>query len=102
MLSHGRIPGTARSSRFNQVWRRYDEPAENIAGWNAEIDREEGLRFEFAFGVTDEKPADRHRRHAGAIPHGGAGGDFNEAIGSAVPATDTVALPRDFAILDDR
>src|SRR5262245_34979797 len=24
MLSHGRIPGTARSPRFNQLWRRYE------------------------------------------------------------------------------
>src|SRR5262245_46185798 len=24
MLSHGRLPGTVRSSRFNQVWRRYE------------------------------------------------------------------------------
>ena len=79
-----------------------DEPAENVAGSSVEIGREEGLRFEFSFGVTDEKPADRHRRHTGAIPDGGAGGDFNEAIGSAVPETDAVALPRKFAILDDR
>jgi len=79
-----------------------DEPAENVAGSSAEIGREEGLRFEFAFGVADEKPPDRHRRYAGAIPHGGAGGDFDETIGSAVPETDTVALPRNFAILDDR
>jgi len=30
-----------------------DEPAENVAGSSAEIGREEGLRFEFAFGVPE-------------------------------------------------
>src|SRR3982074_541463 len=79
-----------------------DEPAENVAGSSAEIGREEGLRVELAFWIADEKPADRHRRHAGTIPHGGAGGDFDKTIGSAVPETDAVALPRNFAILDDR
>ena len=79
-----------------------DEPAENVAGSSVEIGGEEGLRFEFAFEVSDEKPADRHRRaRRSAIPHGRAGGDFDETIGSAVPETDTVALPRNFAILDD-
>src|SRR6195256_586493 len=78
-----------------------DEPNENVARTSVEVGGEESLRFELAFGIADEKPADRHRRDAGAIPHGGAGGDFDKAIGSAVPETDAVALPRNFAILDD-
>src|ERR1700747_2367779 len=78
-----------------------DEPGENVAGSSVEVGREEGLRLELAFGIADEKPADRNWRHAGMIPHGSAGGDFDKTIGSAVPETDTVALPRDFAILDD-
>ena len=58
-------------------------------------------RFELAFGIADEKPTDRHRGHAAAIPQRGAAGDVDEAVGSAVPETDAVALPGDFAILNE-
>src|SRR5712691_8020488 len=77
------------------------EPGENVARTGVEVGSEEGLRFEFAFGIADEQPADRHRRHAAAIPDRGAGGDLDEAIGSSVPETDAAALPADFAILED-
>src|SRR5258708_40290594 len=59
------------------------------------------LRLEFAFGIANEQPADRHRRRAAAIPDGGATGDFDEAVGSAVPEADAVALPGDFGIVED-
>src|SRR6516164_3477377 len=36
-----------------------------------------------------------------AIPQRGAGGDFDEAVGSAIPKADTVTLPDDPMILDD-
>src|SRR5271157_3815381 len=67
-----------------------DEPGENIAGASVEVGGEEGLRLELACGIADEKPTDRHRRHAAAIPDGGAAGDFDDAVGSAVPETDAV------------
>jgi len=78
-----------------------DEPGENIAGASVEVGGEEGLRLELACGIADEKPTDRHRRHAAAIPDGGAAGDFDDAVGSAVPETDAVSLPGDLAILND-
>jgi hypothetical protein len=74
---------------------------EVVAGPSLEIRCEEGLRLEFAFGIADEEPADRHRCHTAAIPERGAAGDFNEAIGSTIPETDAVSLPGDFAILED-
>src|ERR1700681_2745460 len=78
-----------------------DEPGEHIARTGVEIGSQEGLRVEFAFGIANEQPADRHRRRAAAIPDGGAAGDFDEAVGSAVPETDAVALPGDFGIVED-
>src|ERR1700730_7731147 len=78
-----------------------DEPCENVAGASIEVGGEESLRLEFACRIANKKPADRHWRHAAAIPDGGAAGDFDEAVGSAVPETDAVALPGYLAILDD-
>jgi hypothetical protein len=78
-----------------------DEPRKDVAGKSLEIRCEEGLRLKFTFGIADEEPADRHRPDTGAIPECGAAGDLNEAIGSAVPETDAVALPGDFAILEE-
>ena len=66
---------------------------EDVDRSGVEVGGEESLRLELAFGIADEQPADRHRRHTGAIPHGGAGGDLDEAIGAAVPEADAVALP---------
>src|ERR1700681_1998086 len=77
------------------------EPGEDVARTCVEIGGEEGLRFEFAFGIANEQPADRHRRRAAAIPDGGAAGDFDDAVGSAVPETDAVALPGDLGIVED-
>src|SRR6266852_4606316 len=62
-----------------------DEPGEDIARTDVEIGSQEGLRFEFAFGIANEQPADRHWRRAAAIPDGSAAGDLDEAVGSAVP-----------------
>lgn len=78
-----------------------DKPSEDVAGASVEVGGEKGLRLELAFGIADEKPTDRHRRHAAAIPHGGAAGDLDEPVGSTVPETDAVARPGDLAILDD-
>src|SRR5258708_34152570 len=73
-----------------------DEPGEDIARTDVEIGSQEGLRLEFAFGIANEQPADRHRRRAAAIPDGGATGDFDEAVCSAVPAADAGAVPGGF------
>src|ERR1700681_2875173 len=78
-----------------------DEPSEDIARTGVEIGSQKGLGFEFAFGIANEQPADRHRRRAAAIPDGGAAGDFDEAVGSAVPETDPVALPGNFGIVEE-
>src|ERR1700687_2590927 len=43
----------------------------------------------------------RPGRHAAAIPQRGAAGDLDEAIGSAVPEADAVALPSEVAILEE-
>ena len=73
------------------------EPGEAIAGASVEVGGEEGLRLELACGIAGDKPMDRHRRHAAAIPAGGAAGDFDDAVGLAVPETDAVSLPGDLA-----
>jgi hypothetical protein len=62
-----------------------DEPGEDVARAGVEIGSEEGLWLELAFGISNERPADRHGRLAAAIPQRGAAGDLAEAIGSAVP-----------------
>ena len=77
------------------------EPGEDVARTCVEIGGEEGLRLELAFGIANEQPADWHWRGAAAIPDGGAAGDLDEAVGSAVPETDAVALPGDFGIIED-
>jgi hypothetical protein len=66
-----------------------------------EVGRQKRLRGEFAARIADEKPADRNWRNAAAIPQRGAGCDLDDAIGAAVPQADPVALPDDFAILED-
>ena len=78
-----------------------DEPCENVSGASIEVGGEESLRLKLTCRIANEKPTDRHWRHSAAIPDGGAAGDFDEAVGSAVPETDAVALPGDFAILED-
>src|ERR1700687_900255 len=75
--------------------------AEDVSWISIEIGCQERLRLEFALGIADEKPTDRHWRHGTAIPPRGDGGGFDEAVGSAVPETDAVALPGDFGILED-
>jgi hypothetical protein len=72
-----------------------DEPCENVAGASIEVGGEESLRLELACRIANEKPTDRHWRRAAVIPDGGAAGDFDEAVGSAVPETDAAALPGD-------
>src|SRR6202040_2946205 len=74
---------------------------ENVARASIEVGGEECLWLKLASRIADEKPSNRHRRHAAAIPQCGAGGDFDEAVGSAIPKADTVTLPDDPTILDD-
>src|ERR1700681_1631912 len=78
-----------------------DEPRENVARASIEVGGEECLWLELTSRIADEKPSNRYRRHAAAIPQRGAGGDFDEAVGSAIPKADTVTLPDNPAILDD-
>src|ERR1700676_2319459 len=78
-----------------------DDPGEDVAGRGVEVCGEEGLRLELAFAIAHEKPTDRHWRHAAAMPESRAASDLDETVGSAVPETDTVAPPNDFAILDE-
>src|SRR5260370_34655813 len=78
-----------------------DEPGEDIARTDVEIGSQEGLRLEFAFGIANEQPADRHRRRAAAIPDGGATGDFGEAVCSGGPDADAVAVPGDLGVGED-
>ena len=73
----------------------------NVSGASIEVGGEESLRLEFACRIANEKPTDWHWRHSAAIPDGGAAGDFDEAVGSAVPETDAVALPGYLGILED-
>src|SRR5882757_5998099 len=78
-----------------------DEPGEDVAWLSVEVCGEEGLRLELALGIADEKPSDRHRGHAAAIPDGRSAGDLDEAVGATIPEADTVALPSDFGIFED-
>src|ERR1700675_4196077 len=72
-----------------------------FSGASIEVGGEESLRLKLTCRIANEKPTDRHWRHSAAIPDGGAAGDFDEAVGSAVPETDAVALPGDFGIAED-
>src|SRR3974390_1338817 len=78
-----------------------DEQSDDVLWLGVEIGCEEGLRVELAGWIADQKPSDRHRRHAAAIPNGGAGCALDQPVGSAVPQADAATLPRDFAILDE-
>jgi hypothetical protein len=49
----------------------------------------------------NQQPADRHPWDAATILQGGTGGDFDDAVGLAIPKTDPVARPDDGAILED-
>lgn len=76
------------------------KPYEDVAGVSSEIRGQEGLRLEFALGITNKKPPDRHRRYTGTIPHSGATGDLDKTVGSPISETDAVALPGELAILE--
>ena len=78
-----------------------DEPGEDIARTGVKIGCQKGLGLELPCGIANQEPADRHGRHAAAIPQCGAAGDLDEAIGLAVPETDAMALPGDFAIFEN-
>jgi len=78
-----------------------DEPCENVSGASIEVGGEESLRLKLTCRIANEKPRIGTGGTPPAIPDGGAAGDFDEAVGSAVPETDAVALPGDFAILED-
>src|SRR5207344_2640177 len=78
-----------------------DEPSEDVAWMGVEIGCQERLRIEFTRGIADQQPADRRRRYSAAIPQRGSGGDLDEAVVLAVPETDPIALPGDFAIHED-
>src|SRR6516225_1813290 len=43
--------------------------------------------------VTNQEPSNRHRGQTGMVPDGGAGREFDDAIGAAVPEGDGMALP---------
>jgi len=45
-----------------------DQPGEDVARMGIKIGCRKGLGRERARGIADEEPADRHRRHAAAIP----------------------------------
>ena len=49
-----------------------DEPRENVARASIEVGGEECLWLELTSRIADEKPSNRHRRHAAAIPQRGA------------------------------
>jgi hypothetical protein len=100
--------GVVRRIALSDHWRwvyfnlpATDEPGEDVSWISIEIGCQECLRLEFALGIADEKPTDRHRPQAAAIPQRGAGADLHEAVGSAVPEIDAVVLPGDIAILED-
>ena len=43
------------------------------------------MRFEQAFGVTDEHPTNWNGRFAGVIPRRGAGGEIDAPLGLSIP-----------------
>jgi hypothetical protein len=51
-----------------------DEPGEDVVRTGVGIGGQECLGREFAGGVTNQQPADRHRWDVAAIPQGGSGG----------------------------
>ena len=70
-----------------------DEPVEHVARGDVEIGGEKGLGVEFAGGIAHEQPADRHGRLAAVIPDGGAAGDLDLTLGSAIPQRDGMPVP---------
>jgi hypothetical protein len=76
------------------------EPGEDILRAGVKIRSQECLRIELAFGIANEKPADRHWRNTGAIPERGSGGDLDHDWSGRTTA-DAAALPGDFRILEN-
>ena len=76
-----------------------DEPLEDIDGSGVEIGTEEGLRLKLADWIADQQPSDRHRGQARVVPDGGAGSEFDDAIGAAIPEGDGMALPNGTGVL---
>ena len=77
------------------------EPLEDIDGSGSEIGGEEGQRLEFAERIADQPPANGQRGQACVVANGGAGGDLDDAIGTAIPEGDSVTLPTGVGIVQD-
>ena len=79
--------------RANFLKRHFDIPSRNKPGDNiswlcVKISAEESLGFELACRIANDNPADWHWCYAGVIPECSPGGDFDDPIGLAIPATD--------------
>jgi site-specific DNA recombinase len=71
-----------------------DEPADDLQRHPALVGAEQRLRVEAPMRVAQQHPADRHDRHAGVAPDGGAGVDLHDPLALAVPARHGHAPPR--------
>ena len=65
------------------------------------IGAEEGLRLQFGARIADQRPPDGHGRQAGVVPDRRAGGDLDDAIGTAAPKRRRVALPNGPGVVQD-
>src|ERR1700744_1839019 len=70
-----------------------DEPAEDGGGLRSEIGAEKCGRLMLAGRVTDQDPADWHRRNTAMVPKSGAGGDEQPPLLGIVPLRDDHARP---------
>ena len=64
------------------------EPLQNLSGRLVELSAEQRAGFELALGISHQHPTDRDWRQAGAIPDGGAGSQFYQALTLPIPVID--------------
>jgi hypothetical protein len=77
------------------------EPFQNLFGLLVQVSAKQRLRFELAFRVPDQDPADRQRRHPIVIPTGSSGSDFNFSSSFALPVWKNDFLPHCPRVLQD-
>src|SRR6266851_4471786 len=64
----------------------HDKPFQDLNWVNMLVGTQNGLRGETALWITNERPADRHRRDASMVPQGPACGDFHLSSDATIPA----------------
>src|SRR6185503_19440355 len=79
-----------------------DKPREDLLRRVVAVRREQGLRVKLAHRITNQQPADSHRRQPRVIPDGRVGANFDLAPSFPIPVVNLKLRPLPPAIIERR